>query len=70
MSCDSHQVATNCHHVAQKSKMAIVHIGTIERDHMMQLLLQSLSHCLNTQHLIHSESTLMLTFYHKFEYNT
>lgn len=48
---DGHQVTSAGHGVAQERKVAIVHIGTIKGDDVVQLSLQSLAHCLNTEHL-------------------
>lgn len=48
---DSHQVATTRHCVAKQSQVTVVNIGAVEGDDVVQLPLQSLSHCLNPQHL-------------------
>lgn len=48
---DGHQVTPAGHRVAKQGQMAVVDIGTVEGDHMVQLPLQSLPHSLNTQHL-------------------
>lgn len=48
---DGHQVPSAGHGVTQQGKMAIVHIGTVKRNDVVQLPLESLSHRLNTKYL-------------------
>lgn len=48
---DSHQVTTIGHHISKSGKMAIVDIGTIERNHSSELFKKGVSHGFNTQHL-------------------
>lgn len=52
VSCDGHQVAAACHGVAKQRQVAVVDVGTVKGDDVVQLPLQSLSHRLNSQHLM------------------
>ncbi len=46
---DGHQVTTGRHDITQQGEVTIVHVGPVERDHMMQLLLHGLSHSLDAK---------------------
>lgn len=52
VSCDGHQVAAACHGVAKQRQVAVVDVGAVKGDDVVQLPLQSLSHRLNSQHLM------------------
>lgn len=48
---DGHQVPPAGHGVTQEGKVAVVHVGTVEGDDVVQLPLQSLADRLDTEHL-------------------
>lgn len=52
VSRDGHQVAAACHGVAEQRQVAVVDVGAVKGDDVVQLPLQSLSHRLNSQHLM------------------
>jgi len=51
MSRDCHQMTLGCHDVTQQCQMPVVHIGSIERDHMVHLTLDCFPHSFNAQTL-------------------
>lgn len=51
MSGDGHQVASTGHGVTQQSQVAVIDVGTVKGDDVVQLPLQSLPHGFNAQHL-------------------
>lgn len=51
VTCDGHQVASARHGVTEQGQVAVVDVGTVEGDDVVQLPLQSLAHSLNSQHL-------------------
>lgn len=52
VSCDGHQVAAARHSVAKQRQVAVVDVGAVKGDDVVQLPLQGLSHRLNSQHLM------------------
>lgn len=48
---DGHQVTAARHGVAEQSQVAVVDVGAVEGDDVVQLPLQCLSNRLNSQHL-------------------
>lgn len=57
---DGHQVAAAGHGVAKQSQVAVVDVGAVEGDDVVQLPLQGLSHGLDAQNL-HKRRTEQLT---------
>lgn len=53
---DGHQVTSAGHGVTEQSQVAVVDVGTVEGDDVVQLPLQSLSHSLNSQDLTERKS--------------
>lgn len=51
MTGNGHEMPSASHCVAQQGQMAVVDVRTVERDDMVQLSLQSLTHCFNTKDL-------------------
>lgn len=56
MTGDGHQVTSAGHGVTEQSQVAVVDVGTVEGDDVVQLPLQSLSHSLNSQDLTERKS--------------
>mmetsp|Transcript_952 Transcript_952/g.2299 ORF Transcript_952/g.2299 Transcript_952/m.2299 type:complete len:212 (-) Transcript_952:3557-4192(-) len=50
---DAHQVSTDCHDVAEDGKMPVIHVDTVNSQHIPELLHQPLSHCFDSKHRRH-----------------
>ena len=51
MSCDRHEVAAGGHDVTEEGQVAVVDVGAIKGDDMVQLFLHCLADSFNSQYL-------------------